>query len=282
MFIQGYSEVSVKRAGVRSDVVCDLKWGAHFKFNRDIRELFPYINGAVPDARYQVRPPHTRFVHENVQCSLYPKEAMVAPFRGQRQCFLFIENLIRFLNDLYDRRKSLSPSHKVYREPVSVMDILKALPRNNCRECGRKTCMAFAVALREGEASPAQCPGLAKPITTYTVFPVLGEDGTVKSTFAIESEAGEPRADETRAPSADGKSDKTRRDRFGIRIQYDLTPREIEVLRCVAEGATNPEISERLNISPHTVKSHVIHIFNKINVNHRAQAAVWAAKNQVV
>jgi DNA-binding NarL/FixJ family response regulator len=81
---------------------------------------------------------------------------------------------------------------------------------------------------------------------------------------------------------ADGKSDKTRRDRFGIRIQYDLTPREIEVLRCVAEGATNPEISERLNISPHTVKSHVIHIFNKINVSHRAQAAVWAAKNQVV
>ena len=71
-------------------------------------------------------------------------------------------------------------------------------------------------------------------------------------------------------------------DRFGIRIQKDLTRREIQVLQLLAEGATNPEISEKLHISPHTVKSHVIHIFNKLNVNDRTQAAVWAARNRVV
>jgi DNA-binding NarL/FixJ family response regulator len=62
-------------------------------------------------------------------------------------------------------------------------------------------------------------------------------------------------------------------DRHGLRIQYDLSPREIQVLRLIKEGASNPEISAALNISPHTVKSHVVHIFNKLNENDRTQAA---------
>jgi DNA-binding NarL/FixJ family response regulator len=72
------------------------------------------------------------------------------------------------------------------------------------------------------------------------------------------------------------------RNSFGVRIQSDLTPRETQVLRLVAEGASNPEISAMLHISPHTVKSHMIHIFNKLNVNDRNQAAVWATRNRVI
>jgi len=56
-----------------------------------------------------------------------------------------------------------------------------------------------------------------------------------------------------------------------------LTRREVEVLQRLAEGATNKSIAAMLNISEHTVKSHVIHIFNKIGVNDRTQASVWAA-----
>jgi DNA-binding NarL/FixJ family response regulator len=73
-----------------------------------------------------------------------------------------------------------------------------------------------------------------------------------------------------------------RYDRNGIQIQQELSPREVEVLRLVAEGASNPEISERLSISHHTVKSHIIHIFNKLNVNDRTQAAVWAVQNDLI
>jgi len=62
----------------------------------------------------------------------------------------------------------------------------------------------------------------------------------------------------------------------------ELTDRELEVLRNVAMGATNKKISERLSISPHTVKSHVVHIFNKLGVNDRVQAAVWAVKQNIL
>jgi DNA-binding CsgD family transcriptional regulator len=47
----------------------------------------------------------------------------------------------------------------------------------------------------------------------------------------------------------------------------------------VASGATNEQISDRLFLSRHTVKTHVYNIFKKINVTNRLQAALWAAKN---
>jgi DNA-binding NarL/FixJ family response regulator len=66
---------------------------------------------------------------------------------------------------------------------------------------------------------------------------------------------------------------------LSLRPPAPLTGRELEVLRLVAQGATNAEI---LEISPHAVKSHVIHIFNKLGVSDRTQAAVWAARNALV
>lgn len=58
-----------------------------------------------------------------------------------------------------------------------------------------------------------------------------------------------------------------------------LTERQVEVLAMIAIGATNEEISEKLCISPHTVKTHLYRIFKNINVPNRVQAALWAAKN---
>ncbi len=63
---------------------------------------------------------------------------------------------------------------------------------------------------------------------------------------------------------------------------FGLTDREIEVLRLVTEGFTNNEISEQLSISPHTAKSHVIHIFNKLGVDDRTQAAVLATRHKLI
>jgi DNA-binding NarL/FixJ family response regulator len=62
----------------------------------------------------------------------------------------------------------------------------------------------------------------------------------------------------------------------------DLTPREVEVLRLVADGLTNPAIAERLVISEHTVHRHLANILMKLGLSSRAAAAAWAAQHGLV
>jgi LuxR family transcriptional regulator of csgAB operon len=58
-----------------------------------------------------------------------------------------------------------------------------------------------------------------------------------------------------------------------------LTPREKEILKMLSTGASNDNISQTLYISYHTVKTHLHHIYRKINVSDRLQASFWAARN---
>jgi DNA-binding NarL/FixJ family response regulator len=61
-----------------------------------------------------------------------------------------------------------------------------------------------------------------------------------------------------------------------------LSAREIEVLRCVAEGGRNREIAERLFISEETVKVHVKHIMEKLNAGDRTQAVSIALRRGII
>lgn len=60
--------------------------------------------------------------------------------------------------------------------------------------------------------------------------------------------------------------------------QVALSAREIEVLRLVAEGASNGDVAARLHISDATVKSHLVHVFSKLGVSSRT-AAVSEARS---
>jgi two-component system response regulator DegU len=62
----------------------------------------------------------------------------------------------------------------------------------------------------------------------------------------------------------------------------ELSIRETEVIRLIAEGLSNKEISARLNLSEKTIKNHVSRIFSKLNIYARTQAAVHAIKMGLV
>ena len=61
-----------------------------------------------------------------------------------------------------------------------------------------------------------------------------------------------------------------------------LTDRELEVLRLIVMGASNQEIGAQLHISVHTVKNHVHHILDKLQVSNRHEAAKVAVKRGLV
>ena len=61
-----------------------------------------------------------------------------------------------------------------------------------------------------------------------------------------------------------------------------LTPREIEVLRMLAEGLANKNIAWKLGISEHTVKFHITSIFTKLNVSSRAEAVATGMRRGLI
>ena len=61
-----------------------------------------------------------------------------------------------------------------------------------------------------------------------------------------------------------------------------LTEREEEVLALVAQGLSNKLVARRLAISERTVKGHLTHVFERIGVTDRTQAALWAREHRLV
>ncbi len=61
-----------------------------------------------------------------------------------------------------------------------------------------------------------------------------------------------------------------------------LSARELEILKLIVDGQSNPEIAAQLYVSPHTVKTHVSNILQKLGVSDRVQAAVFALRHQLV
>ena len=57
-----------------------------------------------------------------------------------------------------------------------------------------------------------------------------------------------------------------------------LTRRELDVLKCIARGMSNEEISQELSITVNTVSSHVAHLLDKLNLSNRTQAALYAVE----
>jgi DNA-binding NarL/FixJ family response regulator len=65
-------------------------------------------------------------------------------------------------------------------------------------------------------------------------------------------------------------------------IQAELSDREIEVLKLIANGKDNAVIAGELHISPKTVKNHISNILMKLQIDNRIQAAVYAVRSGIV
>ncbi len=68
----------------------------------------------------------------------------------------------------------------------------------------------------------------------------------------------------------------------GVALLAELTEREMEVLKLVANGLSNARISEKLVISENTVKGHISNILSKLHLADRTQAAVYAWQQGLV
>lgn len=260
---------------------------AGFLFEENIGPLLPYINAVADQAELFDHPPMVRFLFKGAYCVVYPDRCIASPMESRDHVRQFADDVVGFLAGILARREDIVPRHRVFR-PGAVPQILKLLPRTNCGDCGLKTCMAFAALLARQRVLPDQCPHMTRPLAQ--TYPVMGADGRQVSQVTLHLDGRRPAngpAEPEPPPILSGTAvppaghDPIRDPETGL-LPDPLTNRELQVLALMGDGQTNPEISRNLGISPHTVKSHVIHIFNKLGVNHRTQAVVWAARNGII
>lgn len=297
MFVTGYSEIRFLDTKVIPPSAGDddggLKiWSASFELDQDVQQLFPYINATLDEAVYYEKPEHVRFLFDGYRCILYPNLVAAHFFESKAAATDFIAALIDFLNDIYDQKEKIRPNYDQIKQ-VPIIDILKILPKTNCQECGYPTCMAFAAALVKARAAADKCPSLTAPISENAVYPVFDDNGNIVDSVSLQISTSKMKNLINRqheqilmleASLKPYQQDRRPYESLPAPEQRDfgLTNREIEVLRLIAEGYTNNEISGMLFISPHTVKSHMINIFNKLGVNDRTQAAVQATRNRII
>ena len=287
MLVKGYYDFSLRRGGAPAPFGTgsgfDPQMLAYFRLDGDISPLFPYINAVAKSASLLENPPFIRFVLDGFSCGLYPDHGVAASFTTSQEALGFLDRLMDFLNDIAARRDRLIPNYKKW-NPVPVLQIFRLLPQTNCGSCGYPSCLAFAAALSTQKTSPERCPGFSRPIATQAVYPVHDKQGNLVSTVTIDIDPSRSNRvldlpEEDAAPPAGSRTAPGENTHSPPAM---LTGRELEVLRLIAQGATNVEISKSLKISPHTVKSHIINIFNKLGVNDRTQAAVQALRHQLV
>ena len=64
--------------------------------------------------------------------------------------------------------------------------------------------------------------------------------------------------------------------------RYDFSDKELQIIKYIAEGLTNKEISEKLYLSEGTIKNNITNILAKLNLRDRTQIAIFAFKNRIV
>ena len=266
-------------------------WYAHFKVDGDFSPLFPYIHSMANEVVHYEFPEYIQFQLDNILCSLYPPDIVVSRlFYGREQALEFAQRLIEILNELDVNKSQIKPNYRKLSR-FHVSDILHFLPMTNCSECGFRTCMAFAGAISRRKANLMMCPYFPEPVNAKVIFFVNDQNSKKIKNIEVDSDlAGviiskiNDAQSTTQTQLALKKRVKRSKGLRGNRdgIIFKLSGREAEVLRLITEGFTNKEMAQILKISQNTVKSHVLHIFNKLGVNDRTQAAVWAVQNELI
>lgn len=122
----------------------------------DLTEAFPYLNAEMGEASYNAKGPAFTFMDRYRLISMYPRRIAVAKADEIVDAWRTLEVLRRGANEVWARRAEIEPSHEMRQRPPAL-EIFKRLPGINCGACGEKTCLAFAVSLWNGAATPSQC-----------------------------------------------------------------------------------------------------------------------------
>jgi ArsR family metal-binding transcriptional regulator len=136
--------------------------------DEDIGEVLPYLNAVLGGFTYTEDPPSLTLRTHGRLITLHPREIAINALEDEAQAEKILHWLQKEINETWENRSEIEPSTKDAPRP-GVFEILKRLPKTNCKECGQPTCMVFATLLAGGVKGPEDCPVLGDQGTTLLV-----------------------------------------------------------------------------------------------------------------
>jgi len=125
----------------------------------DISEVIPYLNTVLGGFQYIKEPPSVSFKVHGKLIAVHSDRICVNALEDEAQGEKIIEWLKQEINETWEQRAEIEPRFEGAPKP-KVLEILKLLPKTNCRECGQPTCMVFATQVAEGGRGAKDCPPL--------------------------------------------------------------------------------------------------------------------------
>src|SRR5512139_3593005 len=125
--------------------------------DRDIGEVLPYLNSSLGGDSYTKEPPSVTFKAHGKLITVHGDRIAVNALKDEAEADKILEWLKQEINQAWENREKIRPSFESLSKPL-ILEVLKLLPRTNCRQCGQPTCMVFAVLLADGAKGPGDCP----------------------------------------------------------------------------------------------------------------------------
>jgi len=127
--------------------------------DENISDVLPYLNTVLRGHQYITEPPSLTLKFNGKLITIYSREIAINIVKDQAEADRILEWLKQEINDTWKRRNQIKPSFSAAQKP-GILNILKLLPKTNCKECGQPTCMVFALLVTEGKKGPEDCPQL--------------------------------------------------------------------------------------------------------------------------
>jgi ArsR family metal-binding transcriptional regulator len=125
--------------------------------NQDVSRALPYLNTVLGGFEYVQDPPSVTFKTQGKLITVHGRKIAINALKDEAEARKIVEWLKQEINNAWENRERLVPSYKGAPRP-RLIEILKLLPKSNCRKCGLPTCMVFAAQVVDGGRGAEHCP----------------------------------------------------------------------------------------------------------------------------
>lgn len=129
------------------------------RLDQDISAALPYLNAELGGSQYFRNPPVVMLHAYGKIIKVGAIEIAINALKDEVEAEKIMQWLKNEINRVWAEKDSITPSEESQKKP-QVFEILKLLPKTNCRKCGLPTCMVFAAQAADGGRGAGNCPDI--------------------------------------------------------------------------------------------------------------------------